>query len=358
VSWLAFWRENINQNSKYVWLAPSSAIKGRADREKFEVAQQLKDHIEEIRRNYKLNFTDDHEPTRQMATAIYLIDRLALRVGNEKGNEEADTVGCCSLRVEHITCEAPDTLNFDFLGKDSMRYQNSVEVPKKVFVNIQRFQKGKKPEEDLFHLLTTTKLNSYLKKLMPGLTAKVFRTYNASITLQQELAKIDLEECKTMDEKVLFYNRANRQVAILCNHQRTLPKSHDSQMEKLDAKIQEIKDELKELKLTLEMVKKGLDPPSPKHEDESPRKRIPKDPERLKKKIATVRERLHKWEIKKIEKDENKAFSTTTSKLNYLDPRITVAWCKKYDVDISRIFSKTIRLKFPWAMDTDADFEW
>ena len=137
---------------------------------------------------------------------------------------------------------------------------------------------------------------------MPGLTAKVFRTYNASITLQQELAKIDLEECKTMDEKVLFYNRANRQVAILCNHQRTLPKSHDSQMEKLDAKIQEIKDELKELKLTLEMVKKGLDPPSPKHEDESPRKRIPKDPERLKKKIATVRERLHKWEIKKIEK--------------------------------------------------------
>eukprot|EP00012_Vannella_robusta_P002201 CAMPEP_0206186178 /NCGR_PEP_ID=MMETSP0166-20121206/2259_1 /ASSEMBLY_ACC=CAM_ASM_000260 /TAXON_ID=95228 /ORGANISM="Vannella robusta, Strain DIVA3 518/3/11/1/6" /LENGTH=148 /DNA_ID=CAMNT_0053601535 /DNA_START=710 /DNA_END=1153 /DNA_ORIENTATION=+ len=147
------------------------------------------------------------------------------------------------------------------------------------------------------------KLNNHLKKLMPGLTAKVFRTYNASITLQEELAKIDLDEHKTVDERVLFYNRANRQVAILCNHQRTLPKTHDAQMEKLDAKIQEIRDEIKELKHHLELVKKGIDPPSPKQEGDSPRKRIPKDKEKLKKKIATVRERLHKWEIKKIEKD-------------------------------------------------------
>ena len=42
VTWLAFWRENINESSKYVWLAPSSAIKGRADRKKFEVARSLK----------------------------------------------------------------------------------------------------------------------------------------------------------------------------------------------------------------------------------------------------------------------------------------------------------------------------
>lgn len=41
---------------------------------------------------------------RQLGTATYMLDVLALRVGNEKDNsEEADTVGCCSLRVEHIT---------------------------------------------------------------------------------------------------------------------------------------------------------------------------------------------------------------------------------------------------------------
>ncbi len=35
---------------------------------------------------------------------MYFIDKLALRAGNEKdADESADTVGCCSLRVEHIS---------------------------------------------------------------------------------------------------------------------------------------------------------------------------------------------------------------------------------------------------------------
>lgn len=42
---------------------------------------------------------------------------------------------------------------------------------------------GKKGSDDLFDKLDTSKLNAHLKELMPGLTAKVFRTYNASITL-------------------------------------------------------------------------------------------------------------------------------------------------------------------------------
>lgn len=67
---------------------------------------------------------------------------------------------------------------------------------------------------------------------MPGLTAKVFRTYNASHTFQEELKKTDADS--PVSEKVLAYNRSNRQVAILCNHQRTVSKAHGSQMEKLD----------------------------------------------------------------------------------------------------------------------------
>lgn len=42
---------------------------------------------------------------------------------------------------------------------------------------------GKSGTDDLFDKLDTNKLNAHLKDLMPGLTAKVFRTYNASITL-------------------------------------------------------------------------------------------------------------------------------------------------------------------------------
>ena len=45
------------------------------------------------------------------------------------------------------------------------------------------FSSGKDGADDLFDKLDTSKLNAHLKGLMPGLTAKVFRTYNASITL-------------------------------------------------------------------------------------------------------------------------------------------------------------------------------
>jgi len=72
--------------------------------------------------------------------ATYLIDKLALRVGNEKGEDEADTVGCCSLRVEHISlADGENKVTFDFLGKDSMRYHNTVEVIPIVWKLMKRF---------------------------------------------------------------------------------------------------------------------------------------------------------------------------------------------------------------------------
>ena len=55
---------------------------------------------------------------------------------------------------------------------------------------------------------------------MPGLTAKVFRTYNASFTLQQQLDELT-DPSDNVAAKMLSYNRANREVAILCNHQVT-----------------------------------------------------------------------------------------------------------------------------------------
>ena len=85
-------------------------------------------------------------------------------------------------------------VEFDFLGKDSIRYLNAVEVEKRVFKNVQLFMDNKKPGDDLFDRLNTTILNEYLNTLMPGLTAKVFRTYNASITLQDELEKLTDED--------------------------------------------------------------------------------------------------------------------------------------------------------------------
>jgi DNA topoisomerase-1 len=42
VTWLAFWKENINDNFKYVFLAAGSSLKGQSDLKKFEKARELK----------------------------------------------------------------------------------------------------------------------------------------------------------------------------------------------------------------------------------------------------------------------------------------------------------------------------
>ncbi|KNC72143.1 eukaryotic DNA topoisomerase I, catalytic core [Sphaeroforma arctica JP610] len=91
---------------------------------------------------------------RQRGTALYVIDRLALRVGNEKDtSEEADTVGCCSLRVEHVTMEGDNQITLDFLGKDCIRYINTVEVIPQVYKNIKIFMQGKAPDIKIFDRL-------------------------------------------------------------------------------------------------------------------------------------------------------------------------------------------------------------
>ena len=53
--------------------------------------------------------------------------------------------------------------------------------------NVRLFQENKDGEDDLFDRLDTSKLNKHLNSIMDGLTAKVFRTYNASKTLQEQL---------------------------------------------------------------------------------------------------------------------------------------------------------------------------
>ncbi|GAU96790.1 hypothetical protein RvY_08181 [Ramazzottius varieornatus] len=339
VTWLACWTDNILGSVKYIMLNPSSKLKGEKDWKKYEMARKLKSKIHKIRETYKSDMKSKEMKVRQRAVALYFIDKLALRAGNEKEEgETADTVGCCSLRVEHIKLhdqvdDKKYVVDFDFLGKDSIRYLNSVEVEKRVFKNLKLFLAKKSPEDDVFDRLNTTDLNKHLSELMEGLTAKVFRTYNASFTLQEQLEKLTNPK-DTVQGLMLSYNRANRAVAILCNHQRSTPKGFEKQMENAQKKIDEKKDLIKALKAEKKKAKGNK-----------------KEEEKINSKIAKAKEALHKVEIAAVDREENKTIALGTSKLNYLDPRISVAWCKKYNVPIEKVYNKTQRSKFNWAID-------
>ncbi|NEU34933.1 hypothetical protein GN156_30200, partial [bacterium LRH843] len=88
-------------------------------------------------------------------------------------------------------------------------YYNEVPVEKRVFKNLQLFMENKKEGDDLFDRLNTMILNKHLNELMDGLSAKLFRTYNASWTLQNQLRELT-DPNASEAEKILAYNRANR----------------------------------------------------------------------------------------------------------------------------------------------------
>merc|ERR1719310_2671161 len=109
----------------------------------------------------------------------------------------------------------------------------------------------------------------------------------------------------------------------------------------MQAKKADMEKQLKMIKKRLHAFQSGEAKPDPS---------LPKDEAGCKKKITEIKIRLHKHEHEMNVKEENKTVSLGTSKTNYMDPRITVAWCKKVDLQIERVFPRTTRTKFPWAM--------
>lgn len=326
--WLASWKDNITGKTKYVWLSNQSTFKSKSDQYKFDLAKKLNENIEKIMNINSINITNPRTDikVKQHAVATYLINKLALRVGNEKGDDEADTVGVCSLRVEHINLEDDNVIKFDFLGKDSVRYKKNVEVDSDVYSNLIKFVNNKSKKDYLFDYITTLSLNEYLRNFMEDLSAKVFRTFNSSKLFQDEINKINekYKNYKKDDLKDILKNqyiKANIKVADLCNHQKNVAKSSLEQIKKINVKMKELKD--KKSKLT------------------------------DKKKIKKINEKIKILKNKKELKNDMKNLSLGTSQMNYIDPRITYTFVKKHKLNIDNFFTKKLQEKFWWAKDVD-----
>jgi len=66
---------------------------------------------------------------------------------------------------------------------------------------------------------------------------------------------------------------------------------------------------------------------------------------------------IHKIELNQKLKESNKQTALGTSKINYMDPRITVAFCKKIDLPLEKVFNRSLMDKFPWACAEGPDYK-
>jgi DNA topoisomerase-1 len=262
LQWAGFYKDSLGQ-SKYMYPCLNDEFS------KFETARKLHKKLHSIRKQYTKDLYSESLNTKQKATATYFIDKLCIRVGHPKEGDCADTVGCCTLRLEHIKLNG-QSLSLCFFGKDSIEFKKTIVPSDIVLSNVKDFIKNKKANDLLFCKIDASVLNTYLNKLQKGLTAKQFRTCHASSKFDNLLKSYN----PAIDGNIVKYFKAsNSKVAKLCNH------------------------------------KKG------------------------------------------------NLLSNETSKANYIDPRITYAFCKRNNINVSLFFSPLLLEKHSWANNTPSDFK-
>jgi len=350
--WIASWMDILTQKRKYVWLADTAGIKQERDQAKYDKAIRLAKEIENIKAQIAKDMQSKEHKTKRIATACYLIYRTAMRVGDEKDPDEADTVGATTLRKEHIKL-TENSIEFDFLGKDSVRWQETIPaegLDKQLHDNLKELIANKKNTQEIFHGITSRHVNAYYSTLVKGLTAKVFRTYLASSVVSKYLRNHDNIKSESNMKKLFHAKMANLNSAIMCNHKRTIPKNFEQSLQKKKDTLSNVEKSKPWLK-SEESLKKA----------ESIAQKTKKQKERVKKIKIQIRnrkakhaERIEKLQLQIKLTQKTRDHNLGTSLRNYIDPRIFKTWTDEVAAEWEKLYTSALQKKFLWVKSDDS----
>jgi len=314
--YIAKWEDKLTGKMKYVWFSDSAFLKQKMEKEKFKKAEKLDKEIPKVEEHIMKSLGSEDLERRKIATVCWLILKVNIRVGDEKDPGEADTVGAITLRPEHIRIEG-DMLNFDFLGKDCVRWEKKIEAAPLVIRNIQEFSKQK--SEYLFEGINSRKVSRFLGQKMEGLTAKVFRTWKCTQTVRRSLEGCGVKKGDADYLKQFCAKRANLEAAKIANHKRKIPPNFDERLKKKEIRVKEL-----ELKL--------------------------KEKEKEGKKTEALIKTLEKAKHDVVLMKETQEYNLGTSLKSYIDPMVYVKWACRVDFTLDKLYPKTLRKKFSWAL--------
>lgn len=381
--WVARWEDKLSGKIKYVWVSDTASIKQDREAQKFAVAQQLAKHIKNVRRAIQDDMNSNQARRRKIATACYLIDVLSLRVGDEKDPDEADTVGATTLRPEHVTIKPDGIVEFQFLGKDSVPWNKTAKLPPEVIDELQALidnaraprlanrGRRKHPSRDrpqIFPDVRSRNVNAYLSEIMPGLTAKVFRTYHASSTVRTSLSRSKIKSDYPNWAKKNAAKRANLEAAIVCNHTKQVPKGWSNRLQRFRERKKTANERITKAKQNLETRQTRLKALEIKQKEKLEQlkesgKPVPRGKNRpyvssittARRSIETAKERLAKAKEAKDKLNaqiaiakKTRTWNLGTSLKSYIDPRIYRDWGRQVDYDWKDFYSTTLQRKFAW----------
>jgi len=274
-----------------------------------------------------------------------------MRVGDEKDPEEADTVGATTLRKEHIKLTG-DTIEFDFLGKDSVRWKETVQAKghdKQFHDNLKELVSNKKETDEIFDGITSRHVNEYYSTILKGLSAKVFRTYLASRVVSKYLREHDDIKSKSNIEKLYHAKLANLDAAIMCNHKRTIPKTFEEALEKKKNILKNAEKASPWVKQEDSLKKAENKTIKTEKQKEAQKKQIKKIKLQIKKQKEKQKERLEKLKLQIELTQKTRDYNLGTSLRNYIDPRIFKSWTDEMNADWEKLYTAALQKKFLWV---------
>ena len=320
--YVAKWEDKLTGKIKYVWFSDTAFLKQNREKEKFQKAEILGKQIKTIEQHIQRNLDSKDEDRRKVATVAWLIFAVNMRVGDEKDPDEADTVGAITLRAEHVKVDG-NQLNFHFLGKDSVEWDKTLPAPPEVIRNIQNYMQTSK--EYLFEGVDSKKVARFLSEKIPKLSAKVFRTWKCTTTLEASLKEATDQKKVTKEspdyKKTYYAKLANYEVAVVANHKKKVPPTFEQRLEKKEANLKSLEAQLQ--------AKKAAG-----------------------KKTESVETRIERAKLDLELTRLTKEYNLGTSLKSYIDPTAYVKWAKKVKFDIEKFYPKTLRNKFSWALQS------
>jgi DNA topoisomerase-1 len=154
---------------------------------------------------------------RVLAAAVRLLDLGAFRVGSEQYAEDNGTYGLATLRNEHVRVRG-ERVFFSYTAKGGI--DRELELTDKPTADVVR-ELLKRPEgtgEELlgywvddpagtgraWHDVTSTEINAYLKEISDAeITAKDFRTWNATVLMAATLAEAPQPTSRTARKRLI-----------------------------------------------------------------------------------------------------------------------------------------------------------
>ena len=349
--WIASWMDALTQKRKYVWLADTAGIKQERDQAKYDKAKNLAKEIENVKTHIVKDMQSKELKTKRIATACYLIYRTAMRVGDEKDPDEADTVGATTLRKEHIKLTG-NTIEFDFLGKDSVRWQESIPAEgfdKQFHDNLKELISNKKDKQEIFDGITSRHVNAYYSTLVKGLSAKVFRTYLASSVVSKYLRDHDNIKSESNMKKLFHAKMANLDSAIMCNHKRTIPKNFEQSLQKKKDTLSNVEKSKPWLKSEESLKKTQSKASKTEKQKEKQIERVKKIRATMKKQKERHKERIEKLQLQIELTQKTRDHNLGTSLRNYIDPRIFKTWTDEVGAEWEKLYTSALQKKFLWV---------